>query len=204
MGIRVLPAIAAVLLSCVAPSGCGGGDEGDADADTDSDTDVDTDTDVDGDADAETDGEVDAESTADGDVAGPTLTLSYSDPCPCAPPPCCPTVTLSFEAGTNAAWFLMCGDAVECVPPPVGWERQNGDGGWDRIVSPGESASAAFLCAPESFENPWVNSVPEPPTGTVRAVGLFDDECGAAPSTCGTRCEAPYEVVSNEVTIPER
>jgi hypothetical protein len=87
----------------------------------------------------------DADADGDADGTGPTLTLAYADPCPCVPAPYRPTVTLSFEPGTEAAWFLMCGDAV----------------------------------------------------------GLFDGECGADRSTCTTRCEAPHEVLSNAVTIPD-
>jgi hypothetical protein len=136
------------------------------------------------------------------EAGGPTLTIRYEDPCPCFPPPCCPTSTFSFAPGTGAAWFLMCGDAVACFPPPVGWERQAEDGTWERVVSPGESAGAGFQCAPETFTDPWMLSVPTPPSGTVRAVALFDGECGPDPVTCATRCGAPFEVLSNAITVP--
>ncbi len=149
----------------------------------------------------------DAAPDAGNDAAssGPTLTISYSDPCPCWPPPCCPTTTFDFRpAADRAAWYLFCGDALACDPPPIGWERANGLGGWDRIVSPNVSPASGFLCAPGSYTNPWINSVPEPPGGTVRAVALFDDECGASAQTCGARCNRPYEVVSNAITVPAR
>jgi hypothetical protein len=136
-----------------------------------------------------------------GDVPA-SLTLAYADPCPCYPPPCCPTTTLTFSPGSAAAWYLMCGDAVACDPPPVGWERQATDGTWERIVTPGESAGAGFLCAPGNWSDLGMYSIPSPPSGTVRAVGLFDDECGLAPATCATRCGAPREVLSNPVVFP--
>lgn len=205
-----------LLLAVACSWGCGGRSStnedadvdasGDAGADGDADSDADVDGDADSDIDADLDGDDDAEVVVDGDLdratVGPTLTLTYVDPCPCVPAPCCPMVTFTFEPGDGAAWYLMCGDAVECVPPPIGWERQSDDGSWERLVTPGVTATAGFLCAPESWTDPWINSVPEAPSGTVRAVGIFDDECGEDPSTCGARCDAPYEIVSNAITVP--
>ena len=131
----------------------------------------------------------------------PTLALGYADPCDCATPPCCPTVALDYiSGGAASAWYVFCGDAVACDPPPVGWELMNAVGTWDRLSSPGVSASSAELCAPGTWVNPWGNSVPMPPSGTVRAVGLFDAECGAA--ACTTACGAPFEVLSNAISVP--
>ena len=173
-------------------AGCGDGSSADDafDASDDAEVDAGADADADGDADA------------DADALAASLTLTYADPCPCFPPPCCPQITLTFSAGSAAAWYLMCGDAVACAPPPVGWERQLAGGGWERVVTPGESSTAGFQCAPDTWTDLGMYSIPEPPSGTVRAVGLFDDECGADLATCATRCNAAYEVVSNAVSIP--
>ncbi|MBI5500933.1 MAG: hypothetical protein HY907_11875 [Deltaproteobacteria bacterium] len=159
---------------------------------------------ADGEATEDAEAGEDAEAAVDdgGAETPPLLTLTYADPCPCVPAPCCPQVTLTFEPGSEAAWYLMCGDAVACELPPVGWERQATGGTWERIVSPGESSGAGFQCAPGTWSDLGMYSVPEPPSGTVRAVGLFDGECGADPGSCGTRCAAPHEVTSNAVVIP--
>ncbi len=220
MNARNLKAVLGLLIACAAGCGDGSGtedatDTGDLDVGADADGDVpveaeaETEPDTGGDADAESEAEAGADADADsdadgdgGDVAAPSLTLTYVDPCPCYPPPCCPTTTLTFAPGSAAAWYLLCGDAVACAPPPVGWERQLAGGGWERVISPGESSTAGFLCAPGTWSDLGMYSIPEPPAGTVRAVGLFDDECGADPGTCTTRCGAPYEVFSNPVTIP--
>ena len=130
----------------------------------------------------------------------PKIIARYEDTCDCGRPPCCPEISLEFQPGSNAAHFFMCGDFVACERPPVIWESLQ-PGGWVRFTDPEVSMGGGFSCAPETIVNPWSFGVPYPPDGTVRAVGIFTDECGSDPNTCAVPCNSTYEVTSNAIEV---
>jgi hypothetical protein len=140
---------------------------------------------------------------AAGGAACPSLTVTYDDPCDCGTPPCCPMTTFDFAGGDVAASYAWCGDAVACDPPPVGWEQMNAGGGWDRLVTPGASPNGNWEPTPATWVDPWIYSVPSPPSGTVRAIGLFREDCAAGTAPlCAPACAAPYELPSNPIVVP--
>lgn len=131
----------------------------------------------------------------------PSLEIYVIDQCDCEPGPCCPSLVMEFRPGSEPSHFYMCGDFVACRLPSIGWEVL-GPTGWRRISTPEVSDGGGFSCAPETLIDPWGNGVPYPPSGTVRAVGLFTDDCGASRNICSMPCDEPFEVYSNELDSP--
>ena len=79
------------------------------------------------------------------------------------------------------------------------------EGPGERVVYPLVSTAAEWRCGPTTWIYPTDSIQTLPPSGTVRAVALFDADCtgdaGGGPVR-RTPCGAPREIVSNAIQIP--